>query len=147
MATLTKCNDFVEYLAHGELDLETDQLAVALSNTAPGSETPDPTGDNNGTLTNVTEISYTNLSARAITTSSSGQTSGTYALSLTDLTLSATGAVATFRYIYVYDDTHASDVLIGVYDYGSGLTLASGESLTIDFGANGAGAGNLLTIT
>jgi hypothetical protein len=150
MATFTKINDFVEHVAEGVHNLGSDQLAVALSNTAPGSETSDPTADGNGAIANVTQIAYTNLSTRNITTSASSQTAGVYSLSLTDLTLSASGgAVATFRYIYIYNDaaTTPVDALIGLYDYGSALTLADGESLTIDFGANGAGAGNLLTIT
>lgn len=147
MATFTKINDFVEYLAHGEIDCETDQFSVALSNTSPGSESPNPTTDGNGILANVTQIAYTYLSARTITTNSSGQTSGTYALSLSDLTITATGGTAAaFRYIYIYDEDHASDALVGVYDYGSSLTLTDGESLTIDFGANGSGPGNLFTV-
>ena len=141
MATFTKINDFVEHLANGVHDLDTDQLTVALSNIAPASETSNPTADGNGLLANVTQIAYTNLSTRNITFSSDGQTSGTYKLTLTDLTLSASGgAVAQFRYVYIYNDgtTALVDPLICVYDYGSAVDLADGESLDIDFdGANG----------
>ncbi len=140
MATFTKVNDFVEHLAEKVHNLGSDQLVVALSNTAPGSESPDPTGDGNGALTNVTQVSYTNLSSRNITTSASAQTGGTYKLTLADLTLTASGAVATFRYVYVYNDTATSpaDALICVYDYGSAVTMANGETFIIDFdGANG----------
>ena len=91
MATFTKINDFVEHMAEGAHDLDTHQLTVALSNTAPGSESNNPTGDGNGLLANVTEVSYTYCSSRDITLSSSSQTSGTYKLVLTDLTLSASG--------------------------------------------------------
>ena len=151
MATFTKINDFVEHVNEGVHNMASDQLTVALSNTAPASEASDPTADGNGLLANVVgEIAYTNLSTRNITLSSSSQTSGTYSLALTDLTLSASGgAVAQFRYIYIYNDgtTALVNPLIGLYDYGSALDLADGESLTIDFGANGAGAGNLYTMT
>ena len=139
MATFTKVNDFVKNLAHN-MDLESDQLVVALSNTAPGSETSDPSADGNGILGNVTEITYTDLSSRNITTSSSSQTSGTYKLVLTDLTLTASGTVGPFRYVYIYDDnvTTPADPIIGYYDYGSSLTLNSGDSFTVDFSeANG----------
>lgn len=136
MASFTKINDFVEDLAEKVHNLGSDTLTVALSNTAPGSESSNPTADGNGVLANVTEISYTNLSTRVITTSSSSQSSGTYALVLTDLVLTASGSVAEFRYIYIYNDTAASDELIGLYDYGSGVTLADGETFTLDFGAN-----------
>ena len=137
MATFTKVNDFVEHVAEKVHNLGSDQLTVALSNTAPGAETPVPTADGNGVLANVTEIAYTNLSARTITTSASAVSSGTYKLTLTDLTLTASGAVATFRYVYVYNDTPTSpaDPLICVYDYGSAITMANGETLLIDFDA------------
>lgn len=141
MATFNKVNDFVENLAHGVMNLSTNQLVVALSNTAPASETPDPTTSGNGILANVTEVAYTNLSTRNITTTSSAETAGTYKLTLTDLTLTSTGgSTGPFRYIYVYSDTPTSpaDPIIGYYDYGSSITLADGESLTIDFDdANG----------
>jgi len=141
MATFTKINDFVEHIAEKVHDLSSDQLVVALSNTAPASETNNPTADGNGVLANVTQISYTNLSSRNITTASSAQSSGTYKLTLNDLTLTASGgSVGPFRYIYIYNDTPSSpaDPLIAVYDYGSSLTLNDGDSLTIDFdGSNG----------
>lgn len=140
MASFNKLDGFVEHLAEGVHDFESDQLVVALSNTAPGSESTDPSGNTaDCVLANVTEISYTNLSSRNITTSSSGQSSGTQKVVCADLTLSASGgSVGPFRYIYIYNDAPASpaDPLIGYYDYGSALTLADGESLTIDFDAS-----------
>jgi hypothetical protein len=112
---------------------------VALSNTAPGSESTPPTGDGNGILGNITEIAYTNLSSRNITTSSSSQTSGTYSLVLTDLVLTSSGGTTgPFRYVYIYDDTVATpvDPVVCYYDYGSSITLNDTETLTVDFGAN-----------
>ncbi len=141
MATFNKLNGFVEHLAEGVHNLGSNQLAVALSNTAPGSEGTPPTGTTAACiLANVTQISYTNCSSRNITTSASEQTSGTYKLTLTDLVLTASGAVGPFRYIYVYNDTPTSpaDPLIGYYDYGSSISLANAETFTIDFdGSNG----------
>ena len=137
MATFNKVNDFVKNAVHN-MDLESDQIVVALSNTAPASESSDPSADGNGVLANVTEISYTNLSSRNVTTSSSTQTSGTYKLVLADITLTSSGgATGPFRYVYIYDDTVATpaDALIGYYDYGSSLTLNDGDSLTVDFSA------------
>jgi len=137
MATYTKVNDFVEDLAEKVHDLGSDTLTVALSNTAPGAEGSDPTGDGNGQLSNVTEVAYTNCSSRAITTSTSAQTSGTYKLVLTDLVLTASGGtVGPFRYVYIYNDDATSDELICYYDYGSSITLADGETLTLDFNAS-----------
>jgi hypothetical protein len=141
MAVFNKLNGFVEHLAEGVHNLGSNQLAVALSNIAPGSETTPPTGATTTCiLGNVTQIVYTNLSSRNVTTSTSDQTSGTYKLVCADLTLSATGSVGPFRYIYLYNDTPTSpaDPLIGYYDYGSSISLANGETFTIDFdGVNG----------
>jgi len=137
MASFTKVNDFVEAVAEKLLNLGTDTLTIALSNTAPASESSDPTADGNGVLANVTQVAYTNLSSRVLTISSSAQTSGTYKLVLADLVLTASGgAVAGFRYLYIYDDTATADDLIGMYDYGSTLTLQDGDTFTIDFSAS-----------
>jgi hypothetical protein len=137
MATFNKVNDFVKNAVHN-MDLESDQVVVALSNTTPGSESSDPSADGNGVLANLTQISYTNLSSRNVTTSSSTQASGTYKLVLADLTLTSSGgSTGPFRYVYIYDDTVTTpaDPLIGYYDYGSSLTLNDGDSLTLDFSA------------
>jgi len=137
MATFNKINDFVVNAVHN-MDLESDQIVVALSNTAPSAEATDPTTDGNGILGNVTEVSYTNCSTRNVTTTSSTQASGTYKLVLADITLTASGGdVGPFRYVYIYNDTVATpaDPLIGYYDYGLSLTLNDGDSFTLDFSA------------
>lgn len=134
MASFNKINSFVEFLAEKRINLGSDQLVVALTNTAHTS-----TWDE---LADLTQVSYTNLSSRNITTSASSQTSGTYKLVLTDLVLTASGAVGPFRYIYIYDDTATNDDLIGYYDYGSSISLASGDTFTIDFD----GSAGVLTI-
>ena len=126
MATFTKFQPFVADLANGVHNLSTGQLVVALTNSAPSAS--------NGTLSQITQINYTGLSSRNITTTSSTQTSGTYSLVLQDLVLTASGAIPTFRYVVIYNDTAASDNLIGYYDYGAGgVTLQNGETFTIDF--------------
>lgn len=139
MATYNKINDWVEN--EGEVaDLDGDTFIVALSNTAPGSETTPPTGDGDGVLANVTQISYTNCSSRTLTLASSAQASGTYTLDFNNLTLTASGGnVGPFRYVYIYDDTPTSpaDPLVCYFDYGSSITLADGETLDINFNASG----------
>jgi len=134
MASFNKVNDFVVNAVHN-MDLASDQIAVALTNTAPGSESSNPVSDGNGIVGNLTQISYTNCSSRNVTTTSSSQTSGTYKLVLADLTLTASGTVGPFRYIYIFDDTVTSpaDPIIGYYDYGTSLTLNSGDTFTLDF--------------
>jgi len=129
MATYNKFNQTVEDWLEGVYTASTDQFTVALCAAA---NAPVAT---NSVLADLTQISYTNLSSRNITTSSSGQTSGTFTQLFTDLVLTASGAVATFRYVVVYNNTPASplDPLLCWYDYGSDLTLASGETLTLDW--------------
>lgn len=133
MAAFTKFHAFVEALAEKVHNLGSDQITLALTNTAP-------TASTNAVLADITQIAYTNLSSRNVTTSSSAQTAGTYKLTLADLVLTASGgAVATFRYVVLYNSTAVAGNLIGYYDYGSSLTLADTESLTVDFdGAAGA---------
>jgi hypothetical protein len=129
MPAYNKFNSFVEALAEKVHNLGSDTLKVALTNTAPTA--------GNTILANITEISYTNCSSRTLTTSSSSQTGGSYALVLADLILTATGgSVGPFRYVVIYNDTATNDELVAWYDYGSSITLADGETLTIDFGAN-----------
>lgn len=143
MASFTKVNDFVVNLANA-MDLDSDTLKVALTNTDPTSGT-NVVSDGNGVLANISEISYTNLSSRTLANVTSTQTSGTYKLSADDLTLTASGGtVAAFRYIVVYNDTPTSpaDPVIGYYDYGASLTLNDGDTFTIDIGSNG-----ILTLT
>lgn len=142
MATFNKVNGFVEHLAEKVHDLGADALTIALSNTAPASETPNPTVlTADAILTNVTQVAYTNLSTRVLSVSASAQTTGTYKLTIADITLTSTGgSTGPFQYVYIYNDTPTSplDPLIGYYDYGSALTLADGESLTVNFDdANG----------
>lgn len=134
MATSNKINSFVEDLSEKVHNLASDALTVFLCAAA---NAPVAT---NTILANLTQIPYTNLSARVPTISSSSQSSGLYKLILTDHVLTASGAVATFRYVGHYNDTPTSpaDPLIQWYDHGSDVTLANGETYTIDYdGTNG----------
>lgn len=130
MASYNKFNSFVEQMAEKIFNLGSDTLQVALTNTLPVAA--------NAILTDITEISYTNCSARALTISSSAQSSGTYKLVIADLTLTASGAVGPFRYVVIFDNTPTNKDLIAWFDYGSSITLANTETLLLDFdGTNG----------
>jgi hypothetical protein len=68
------------------------------------------------------------------TTNTYSEANGTGTCGATDVTWTASGAaIAQFRYVVLYDDTHASDILIAWWDYGSAVDLADGESFTVDF--------------
>lgn len=126
----TKINDFVNSLASKLIDLSGDGLTLALTNTALNATAT--------TITGVDQVSYTNISSRVIVVSTSSQTAGTYKLVCEDLTLTASGAVGPFQYVVLYDDDSTDDRLVGVYDYGSEVTMADGDTFKIDFSsANG----------
>lgn len=145
MATFTKINDFMEGPFEGEHNLAADTLQIALSNTAPAAETSNPTATGNGILANVTQISYTNYTDdmttdRVLEGVTSDESGGTYTLDANDIVITASGgALATFRYIYLFNQTSLTpdDQLIGVWDHGSGISLAAGESATISWNVSG----------
>lgn len=129
MATFTRVNTFTLNLGNKVHNLGSDQLVVALCAAA---NAPVAT---NTVLANLTQISYTNLSSRNITTTSFTQSSGLATLVLADLVLTASGNVATFRYVVVYNDTATNDELIGFIDYGGDIAMVSGDTFTVDFSA------------
>lgn len=132
MGAFNKFQCFVEDLAEKKHNLGADALTIALTNSAPV--------NTNTVLANITEINYANCSARVPTISSSSQTGGVYKLVLADLVLTASGGtVGPFRYAVLYNATAAGGPLIGWWDYGSSITLADGETLTLDLDA-GTGA-------
>lgn len=132
MASYNKFQSFVEVLAEKGHNLGSDTLKVMLTNTAPV--------NTNTVKTDITEISAGNgytAGGTAATISSSAQASGTYKLVLADVVFTASGgSIGPFRYAVLYNDTAANDELIAWWDYGSNLTLASGDSFTVDFDAS-----------
>jgi hypothetical protein len=139
MATFTKFDVFTENLAEGVHNLGSNTLKVMLTNSAPLVT--------NTVKANLTEISAGNgytAGGATVTITSSAQSSGVYSLVGDDVVFTASGgSVGPFRYAVLYNDTPTSpaDPLIAFWDYGSSVTLASGETLTVDFGSN------ILTVT
>lgn len=133
MATFNKYNQFVADLASGVHQLQTGTshvLKVALSNTAPSAT--------HATLSQVSELTtgggYT-AGGISVGTITGSQTSGTFKLTGgTDPVWTGSGAGFTARYAILYNDTPTSpaDPLIGYWDYGSSVTVAAGETLTVD---------------
>jgi len=142
MATFTKYQIFVQELGRKSHNLHTDQLAIALSNTAPNVAT-------HAVLADVTEIStangYTSSAGTLLLTGISyAHTAGVGKLVATDCVVTASGGtVGPFRYVILYNATATGDMLIGSWDRGASLTLQDGESFTTDFDATNG----ILTIT
>lgn len=135
MASFVKFNVFSENLAEKVHNLDTDTLKVYLSNTAPNTSTHTVKAD-------LAEISAGNgyTAGGEDTQNATSRTGGTTSVTGVDITWTATGAIGPFRYAVLYNDTPTSpaDPLIAYWDTGvsGGITLASGETFKVDFGAS-----------
>ena len=144
MATYTKFQDFAEQVEKAVHNWSSHVFKLALTNTAPaatdtglltGSAHPPPAAANGypagGTATTVTTAEVT----------------GTMTVSGTAVVFTATaGGIGPFRYAILYNDTATSpaDALVSYFDYGSSITLADTETLTVTFG--GASPGTIHTL-
>jgi hypothetical protein len=138
MATFNKFQSFVEHLAEGVHNFTSDATCTPTIALCAAANAPVNT---NTVLANLTQATYTNLSTRVMTVSSSAQSGGTYKLVLNDLVLTSTGgSTGPFRYVVLYNDdpTSPADPLVGWWYYGSDVTLADGETFTVNAdGTNG----------
>lgn len=132
MATFSKFNQFSSDLINGVHNFSSHTFKVVLTNSAPVAS--------NSILSNITQIAngngYTTGGATATmaSTTSSGTAKAAFS---TDITFTASGSVGPFRYAVLYNDTPTSpaDPLVGYWDYGSNVTLASADTFTVDFDA------------
>ena len=134
MAAFNKFQSFVTAVAAGThaacLNADTDVLRVYLSNDAPSASL-------DSVMADLAEISTGNGYTGAVDVQNAATTSaGTITVAGTDVVVTASGAVGPFQYAVLFNDTAASDPLIGWWDYGTPVTLANGETFTIDFGAS-----------
>ena len=131
MASGTKFYQFVEELGKATHNFPSHTCKAALTNSAPS--------QSNTVFANITEISGGNgytAGGNICAYSSWSQSSGTAKLVLSDPTTwtASGGSIGPFRYVVLYNDTPTSpaDPLIAYWDYGSSITLASGETFTFD---------------
>lgn len=139
MASFNKFDQFVADVASGVHQMQTGTshvYKVMLTNTAPTAA--------NAVKADITEISAGNgytAGGTSVGTITGSQSSGTFKfVGGTDPVVTASGAVGPLRYAVLYNDTPTSPAkpLIGWWDYGSSVTLASGETFTVDLDqANG----------
>jgi hypothetical protein len=141
MVAQTEVPGVFKDIGEGLLDFSNDTFKVALTNTAPASESSNPLTGTNNRLTNITQIAYTNLSGGAAPSLANGAwaiLSGEYAYDADDMVLTASGGtLPTFQYVYIYDDTATGDPIVAHLDIGSAVSLADGESRTLQFDADG----------
>lgn len=130
MAAFVKYYAFVENMAEKVHNLGSDTLTIVLSNTAPALT------DTN--LVSLAEIAAGNgytAGGNAVTITASSQTTGTYTLVGDDLVITASGGtIGPFQYAILHNST--ANAAIGYWDYASAVTLQSGETFTVNFGAS-----------
>lgn len=133
MAAFNKFNATVAGFGNAGFNLASDTVKLMLSNVAPIAT--------NAVKTDITEIAVGNgytAGGASLTLVSSSQSGGTYKYiaSAASPTWTATGAMATFRYVVSYDST--TNNLIGWWDNGSAVSLTSTQTFTVALdGTNG----------
>lgn len=134
MAAGTKFNKYTEDLGNAVHNHSSHTHKVMLTNTAPVVA--------NSVKADLTEISAGNgytAGGNTASVTSWSQSSGTAKLVLADPSTwtAAGGSIGPFRYATLYNDTPTSpaDPLIAFWDYGSSITLNTGETFTVDFDA------------
>ncbi len=132
MATYNKFNVFLEDQFEGVHDWDAHTFKVMLTNVAPVAT--------NSVKADLTDISAGNgyTAGGTATTITTSRSSGTFKSSGTDVVFTASGGtIGPFRYAVLYNDTPTSpaDPLVAWWDYGSAVTLNSGETFTVDFDA------------
>lgn len=137
MASYVKYEAAIEQLCNKLIDAfgNTDTWKVVIHTDAPVDATDDELADltqiagNNGYTTGGADISF-----------NSTRSGGTVTATATDVVWTASGgnlgSSTTGRYFSVYDDTSTGDKLWNYWDYGATFTVASGETMTLDFGAS-----------
>ncbi len=144
MATWTKFQDFSEQLVRGVHDWDAHSFKIALTNTLPVN-----TQVSLDTVTNHPAPAAANgyTAGGTATTISISETGGTTTVTGTQVVFTATaGGIGPFRYAILYNDTATSpaDALIAFTDYGTSITLADTETLTVKF--NNASPGTIFTL-
>lgn len=137
MATFTKYETFIENLANKLIDAfgTTDTWKAVIHTDAPVVATDNALsdlteiGNSNGYTTGGADISYNSTRSGATITATA-----------VDVVWTASGGnlggSTTGRYFSIYDDTSAANNLLASYDYAATFTVASGETMTLDFGAS-----------
>lgn len=127
-----KFNCFVQDVGDKLHNLNSDSLFVMLTNVAPVAT--------NTVYSSLTDLSTANgytAGGTVVGSTAYSQTGGLATLSGSNVVFTATGgSIGPFRYVAIYNSTASGKNLIGWWDYGSSVTLASGETFTVNLSSN-----------
>lgn len=137
MASFNKFEDFVEQLltAKHNFTASGDVFKVYASNAAPSTSADAFKAD-------LAEITPQNgyPSGGSDVQNTLSETTGTATVAGTDVVWTASGgSFGPLQYIPMYNDTMttpSADGLVGWWNYGSAVTVLTGETFTVDFGAS-----------
>lgn len=125
--SFNKFQAFVQDLGRKVHNLNSDTLKVALSNTA--------VVNTNAVLADITQITAANGYSSGGTTMGStsySQSSGVAKLAGSNVVFTASGgSIGPLRYAVLYNSTAAGGPLIGWWDYGSSVTITTGNTFTV----------------
>jgi hypothetical protein len=131
MATYNKFNQFTKDLIDAKHNFGSATFKVALGNTAPVAT--------NSVYADVTTLGtaggYT--AGGTATTITESTASGVAKVTGSTVTFTSTSSIGPFQYAILYNDTQTSPAkpLVAWWDYGSAITLANTETLTVTFDA------------
>lgn len=138
MAAFNKINDFSKQLLLGTHIIGTHTFKIMLAASCAS------TNSVKGSLEIADGNGYPE--GGATTTLALSETGGVTTVTGTEVTFAAVGgSITPFRYAVLYNDTAASDNLIGFWDYGSTVTLLDTQTFTVRF--NGTTPGTIFTLT
>lgn len=135
MAAFNKFNLTVEDWLKGATAYNSDTFKALLTNTAPvatnhvyGDISANELASGNGYTTGGATVTISSV------TNSSG--TETVVATAASPTWTGTGSMGPFRYVVIYDSSATTKTLQCWFDFGSSITLASGDTFTLNFGAN-----------
>lgn len=142
MPAFNKFNIFTDDLTAAKHDFSAHVYKVELTNVAPVAT--------NAVKADITDIAAGNgySAGGSASTVSRANGSGTETIKGTNVVFTASGgSIGPFRYAVLYNDTQATPAkpLVGWWDYGSSISLNTGETFTVSPNA-GANPDTLFTV-
>lgn len=137
MATAVVFHEAMYNIGNGLIDLDSHTFKAVLSLAAP-------TQAGSTVLADITQIANGNgyttggVTLASITWAETGAGTGIWQWTCADFSwTAATGSMADFRYVSIYDSTAAGSPLLLMIDYGATLTLTVGNTFLVDVQAIG----------